>query len=748
MLGMAAGTVPVRGESGAAADLTATPAGDPARAAGNRPPPRALLMLNPLEGTLVPRDLAPITFRWRDEPGDKWRIQITFEAGGKNLDVVVTENPEWTPTVTEWEEIKQGSLNEPLQITVQGVQRGHPDTVLSENRVAIRTSRDPVGAPIFYREIALPIQEAAKNPSQIRWRLGSVAALGEPRVVLEKMPVCGNCHSFSQDGKVFAMDVDYRSKGAYFIKPVTREMRLGTNDMIDWAQFAPGEKTFGLLSQLSPDGRLVASTVRDRSVFIAEPELEISQRFFPVQGILAIYRRAEKSFYPLPGADDPAFVQTNPVWSPDGQTLVFARAQAYYLSETVSRRAMPKTLNREFDRTGRPFQYDLYRIPYNDGRGGAPEPLRGASRNGKSNFFPKFSPDGKWIVFCQAANYMMLQPDSELYLVPAAGGEARRLSANTRRMNSWHSWSPNSKWLVFSSKAQGPYTQLHLTHIDDQGNDSPAICLERFSSPNRAANLPEFVHVPADGLESMETHFARDWMRVNAGNELFKEGDVEGAMAEYREALALDPANFEAHQRLGLLLFHLRGQTEEGLGHLREAARLAPENAYLNHDLGMALLHRGSTAEAVARLTKAVALLREALQDLNPYDPAHTQYQLGLMLSPRHRKSRSLRPYPEMEFHLGLACFLARDFAASATHLGIAVSPGSGPANNPQFRYLYALALAAGGEKEDAAREYARAIKLRPEVIGSLKLEGFLGENCADAARFQELIASAEKALK
>jgi Tol biopolymer transport system component len=84
----------------------------------------------------------------------------------------------------------------------------------------------------------------------------------------------------------------------------------------------------------------------------------------------------------LPGADDPAYVQTNPVWSPDGQSIVFARGKAYYLSKTVSPRAMPRTLNREFNRTGRPFQYDLYRIPYNQGRGGTPEPLRGASGNG------------------------------------------------------------------------------------------------------------------------------------------------------------------------------------------------------------------------------------------------------------------------------------------------------------------------------------------------------------------------------
>lgn len=71
-----------------------------------------------------------------------------------------------------------------------------------------------------------------------------------------------------------------------------------------------------------------------------------------------------------------------------------------------------------------------------------------------SNYFARFSPDGKWIVFCKAKSFMLLQPDSELYIVPAQGGEARRLRCNTSRMNSWHSWSRNGKWLVFSSKAR------------------------------------------------------------------------------------------------------------------------------------------------------------------------------------------------------------------------------------------------------------------------------------------------------
>jgi hypothetical protein len=43
------------------------------------------------------------------------------------------------------------------------------------------------------------------------------------------------------------------------------------------------------------------------------------------------------------------------------------------------------------------IQYDLYRIPFNEGKGGKPEQILGASQNGMSNNFPKVSPDGRWI---------------------------------------------------------------------------------------------------------------------------------------------------------------------------------------------------------------------------------------------------------------------------------------------------------------------------------------------------------------
>jgi hypothetical protein len=112
-----------------------------------------------------------------------------------------------------------------------------------------------------------------------------------------------------------------------------------------------------------------------------------------------------------------------------------------------------------------------------------------------SNYFPRYSPDGNWIVFTRSRTGIMLQPDSELFIIPAAGGEPRRMHCNRELFNSWHSFSPNGKWMLFTSKANTPFTEIFLTHIDANGVDSPPVCLSRFSDDHYAANVPEFVNI-------------------------------------------------------------------------------------------------------------------------------------------------------------------------------------------------------------------------------------------------------------
>jgi len=55
-----------------------------------------------------------------------------------------------------------------------------PSRIVSAARVSIRTSPDPAGAPLFYREVNLPFLEAIKDPAaHIRWRFGDIASPGD-----------------------------------------------------------------------------------------------------------------------------------------------------------------------------------------------------------------------------------------------------------------------------------------------------------------------------------------------------------------------------------------------------------------------------------------------------------------------------------------------------------------------------------------------------------------------------------------
>ena len=248
-----------------------------------------------------------------------------------------------------------------------GVKAGRPVKVVSAATIAVQISQDPVEAPLFYREVNLPFIDAVTDPSKIRWRFGSISSPQPPPVILTGLPVCGNCHSFTRDGRTLAMDVDYaNSKGSYVITPVKPQIVLATSDIITWDDYQKedGEQTFGLLSQMSPDGRYVVSTVKDKSVFVPMPDLAFSQLFFPIKGILCVYDRQTRTFRALPGADDPAYVQSNPSWSPDGKYIVFARAKAYDLKNTKGQGKVLLTREecKEFVEDGKPFLFDLYRV--------------------------------------------------------------------------------------------------------------------------------------------------------------------------------------------------------------------------------------------------------------------------------------------------------------------------------------------------------------------------------------------------
>jgi tetratricopeptide (TPR) repeat protein/Tol biopolymer transport system component len=613
-------------------------------------------LLSPYDRAVFPPESVAPSFTWStDAVGvETWEIRVSFESGAPIVAHVA--RPEWTPNANNWKIIKQRSSVQPARVSVIGIAASPSGKKLAEGAITIFSSTDPVAAPIFYREVILPFIEAVKDPAEIRWRFGTIDSPNRPPVVLENLPVCGNCHSFSSDGKVLGMDVDYANdKGSYVMTDTAPEMVLGKDKVISWSQFRKADKqpTFGLLSQVSPDGRYAVSTVKDRSVFVARPDLAFSQLFFPLKGILAIYDRLTNTFSALPGADDPAFVHSNPTWSPDGQFIVFARARAYnlkYIKETGAALLTAEEC-REFLSEGKTFRYDLYRIAFNGGKGGVAIPIQGASDNGRSNFFPKYSPDGKWIVYTQANSFMLLQPDSALHIIPAAGGQARRLECNTDRMNSWHSFSPNGKWLVFASKANSPYTQLFLSHIDEQGSSTPPILLSQFTGADRAANIPEFVNLAPGAITSIMANFVDDVSYMRTAEENVKAGDPEAAERLYRKALAVNSKNAEAQSFLGGLLTD-RGQLQEAHQHLDAAIRLNPKDATAYYNLGNALTKERRYAEAIRNWKKSLEIdgknvnarmnLGAVLLELGKAADAEKSVKAALALEPSNAQAHNL----------------------------------------------------------------------------------------------------------
>jgi len=744
----------------------------------------------PSAHTLFPPDFAPPTFQWRDADSSTtvWRIDVLF--ADRSSDIHVTSNGErmrvgpidercaqagavpptltpeqaaghtWKPDAATWSAMLRHSVKKPATVLIVGYSDAGMSKELSRGEVTIQTSNDPVGAPVFFRDVPLisvptgekgvimPIPTAAVP--YIAWRLRYVGE-NESRLMMQGLPTCINCHSFSRDGATMGLDVDGpgNDKGLYGIVPIKRETSIRNEDVIRWSSFAEekASKRFGFMSQISPDGQYVITSIENPGSHIKDfdsrfyngfyRDYGFGQVFFPTKGILAWYSKASGKLKPLPGADDPAFVQAAAFWSPDGKYLIFSRAAAkepYQEKQSVAQYANSP------DETQ--IQYDLYRIPFNEGRGGTPERIVGASQNGMSNNFPKVSPDGRWLVFVQNRNGLLMRPDSQLYIVPFQGGNARRLDCNFARMNSWHTFSPNGRWLAFSSKGRSLYTQLFLTHIDENGQDSPAILVENATAANRGVNIPEFVNIPRDALTKMDAPATEFYRLTDAAGELARKGDYAGAVAQWNKAVEVDPQDGKARYHLAYAL-DKEGQLQPAIEQYRKSVELDASNSAAFASLATALARAGNLNDSIAASKQALAL--------NPSDVL-TEGNLAASLLEVGRTDEGIE-------HIHRALELDPDFADAHNMLGIILARtgkvDEGIAHlqravvlepdSPEYHFNFCRLLAAGHRFPEAVPECEKAVELwRGNEPQSLTM---LAAMYSETGRFPDAARTARRAL-
>ena len=91
------------------------------------------------------------------------------------------------------------------------------------------------------------------------------------------------------------------------------------------------------------------------------------------------------------------------------------------------------------------------------------------------------------------------------------------------------------------------------------------------------------------------------------GSIAVRERDIAAAIAQYEQALELDPDFTIAHLNLGGLLA-TQGKLDEAILHFRRSVELQPDNAPIYYSLAIALARDGKTQEAIANLKKALAI--------------------------------------------------------------------------------------------------------------------------------------------
>jgi hypothetical protein len=434
------------------------PPDSPGKFGGGVDPGKAPVIAYPPANALMPPNISELEFQWT--PASATLFELRFVGDTIDLSIYTTcktvgSGCSYMPDDATMKMLTTSARNGSLDFSMRGTTPGGGVGSAPAQKLSFSDS-DMKGGLYYW---------AASAGGIARYDFGRRGQKAEPYYnQINAVAVCVGCHAMSRNGKRIAVGMNIPGP-AYM-----RALDTATRGKL--FEVGVGIISGSNYQAFSPDGSFLVTT--------------------ETAGLTLRDGTSGMIYGGNPGLGN----ANMPDFSPDGKSIVFARSAVWCPFG-------PCTLSTS--------GASLYTVDFK-GMAGFGMPKELVKSSGENNYYPGYSPDGRYVVFNRAGGDSYDAADARVMIVSAAGGTPIDLMAvNATTGNSWPKWSPFQHhfgtspimWLTFSSRrTYGVHTtanaQIWMLPVDtttlDKGMESsyPPIWLP-FQDLNTGNHIAQWV---------------------------------------------------------------------------------------------------------------------------------------------------------------------------------------------------------------------------------------------------------------